>query len=404
MGYVENRAFLKDAKGRRVPAEKDPSGKVLRWKRDPDRPCYWLRLWVDGKRVDVPAKTPSGVRARTKEEAKAILREMERAALRDELGVLLPRKGPGLTVAELVTTFLRDYRSPKVKDRAKYRRDSTTLLGHATDLLGKKPAESLAAGDVEKLRDHLLDEGFAKQSVINVLNRLGRAYEWAIARALLRRRDNPVKRVARPSRSRTTEPLEPDRFLSREECAKLLRYARVHQPDDAPFFATALLTGCRYGELAALTWADVLFDLGQIHIPRAVTKTSTGRVAEIGPELRPWLDEWRKRPWHKDRSLVFGTPEGKPRHQKVVWKALQKALVGAGVRRVRLHDLRHTFASLAVMAGVPLLTVARALGHASIDMVQRYAHLSPEHRAAAAAAVRIETDDTAPEKKKRHTA
>jgi site-specific recombinase XerD len=81
-------------------------------------------------------------------------------------------------------------------------------------------------------------------------------------------------------------------------------------------------------------------------------------------------------------SLVFSRPDGSPMGD--VRDGLEGALKRAGVtRRIRFHDLRHTFASHLVMRGVDLRTVAQLLGHRDIKMTMRYAHLAPEHLEAA---------------------
>lgn len=87
----------------------------------------------------------------------------------------------------------------------------------------------------------------------------------------------------------------------------------------------------------------------------------------------------------RTNELIFPSKDGKPYNQ--IKRSFKTALKNAGITDFRFHDLRHTFASNLVMAGVDLATVKDLLGHKSIKMTMRYAHLSPGHRQKAVSAL-----------------
>lgn len=137
-------------------------------------------------------------------------------------------------------------------------------------------------------------------------------------------------------------------------------------------------TGCRLSELTGLRWRDLDLSAGILRVERS--KSGKRRDLPLSAVALDLLRTWRP----------DGVPAGRyvlPTRSGRRWLAAQRpwerATNAAGLAGWRLHDLRHVFASRAVMRGVDLLTVARLLGHASTKMVERYAHLSPHHVAAA---------------------
>ena len=227
----------------------------------------------------------------------------------------------------------------------------------------------------------------------------------------------------------------------------LLSWSAQQQPTEFPLYATAVYTGMRLGELAGLRWIDV--DLGgkKLHVRRSyrtTPKSGKARTLPLSPHLAPVLRDWKKRCPPTGEGLVFPAPppseRGKLTREQVVdlrqraleghrrselarefgvsWSAVQKAvrkgghgpaknprdpmrtkdgdmhfhaaLEGARVRRVRFHDLRHTFASHFVMAGGSILALQKLLGHHSVRTTEKYAHLAPDFMAGEAERVSFE--------------
>ena len=184
---------------------------------------------------------------------------------------------------------------------------------------------------------------------------------------------NPARGVQRNRRT----PL--NRFLSRDEIARLHRaldgQTRKGGREQADIIRLLLLTGCRRGEIVQLRWSEVDGDrlvLGDGKTgPRTVPlNTQARRILERQPRDRS--------------SFVFPSPRdpSRPRSRNLaLWYRVRWE---AGIEDVRLHDLRHTHASHAVMNGVPVPVVSRLLGHSNVRMTLRYAHLGDRDVEAAA--------------------
>jgi integrase len=139
-------------------------------------------------------------------------------------------------------------------------------------------------------------------------------------------------------------------------------------------------TGLRQGELFNLRWAQVDLDKANLTVEGAVAKSGSTRHVPLNDVAVQTLTSWRSQQ-AAVRGLVFPSDLGKPfDNVNKAWHAVLKA---ARIRAFRWHDMRHHFASRLVMAGVDLNTVRELLGHADTKMTLRYAHLAPEHKAAA---------------------
>ncbi|HEX9869131.1 MAG TPA: site-specific integrase, partial [Candidatus Tectomicrobia bacterium] len=198
---------------------------------------------------------------------------------------------------------------------------------------------------------------------VQILHHLFRkALEWG--KAL----ENPV-RHQKPLRVNNRRL----RYLSHEEIVGLLSAA-----DDRlrPLVLAALHTGLRRGELFALTWQDVDFKLGVIRVVQ--TKNGERREIPLTNTLRVTLQQLPRR---LASDYVFPGQSG---HGLVdIRKRFRRALQEVDINGFVFHDLRHTFASHLVMAGVDLITVKEFLGHKDIKMTLRYAHLAPDYKRAA---------------------
>jgi integrase len=151
----------------------------------------------------------------------------------------------------------------------------------------------------------------------------------------------------------------------------------------------ALRTGLRLGELRGLRWEDVDLQAGRIRVAQSIVyvkrmgepgrdvvttpKSHKAREVPLSDEARAALRLHR----HLRGPLVFCDADGKPVAFQPIQKLLRKALRRAKLRPLGWHALRHTFASHLTMRGVPLKVIQELLGHASITVTMRYAHLMP---------------------------
>ena len=139
---------------------------------------------------------------------------------------------------------------------------------------------------------------------------------------------------------------------------------------------TALHTGMRKSEILNLKWVDVDFDQKLITI--GDTKNGEIRYIPMNETLTEALESVKK---YAYSPYVFCNDNGN--RYGDIKKGFSAALKRAGITTFRFHDLRHTFASYLVMSGVDIRTVQELMGHKSIEMTCRYAHLSPDHKQSA---------------------
>jgi integrase len=146
----------------------------------------------------------------------------------------------------------------------------------------------------------------------------------------------------------------------------------------------ALNTGMRRGELFNLQWSDVDLLRKELTVKGDGSKSGQTRHIPLAPEALRVLKGW-KPATEKPSDLVFPSKNGT--RMDNINKAWRSLMIRAGIANFRFHDLRHTFASWLVQGGTDLYTVRDLLGHHSITMTERYAHLAPEHKAAAVASL-----------------
>ncbi len=186
---------------------------------------------------------------------------------------------------------------------------------------------------------------------------------------------------------REREPEGRVRWITRAESAALFRAAETdpRAPHLLPFIQLALNTGCRKGELLGLEWRRVDLQADLLYLEAQHTKTARRRSVPLNRHARAALiEQARFRAEHCPASQwVFCHKDGS-RIQDVK-RSFATACERAGIRDFRIHDLRHTCAAWLVSAGVPLAEVRDLLGHQSIQMTERYAHLAPENVRAAVA-------------------
>jgi integrase len=190
-------------------------------------------------------------------------------------------------------------------------------------------------------------------------------------------------------------------WLTEPELTAFLNAAQ-QEPRYYPFLLTIASTGARVGEILALQVGDVDVPHCRLAIRRTIRKHRVGspksgkaRTVDVPPTsmavLRGWVDTVRAEAAVRGQEATWLFPclTGKqPMDEMPILAAFRRCLRAASILRyIRLHDLRHTYASLALQRGVPLLVVSRQLGHSSIAITADiYGHLIPEATRAAAAA------------------
>jgi integrase len=150
-----------------------------------------------------------------------------------------------------------------------------------------------------------------------------------------------------------------------------------------PLIITAINTGLRRGELFSLRWSDVNLDQNVLTVRGAVAKSGKTRHVPLSKTAHSVLSDWQNQA-DRTAELVFPSPAGGDQ-LGTIKKSWSNILVAAQIQNFRFHDLRHTFASWLVMRGASIMVVRDLLGHATVEMTMRYAHLSPNHKSDAVA-------------------
>ena len=324
-----------------------------------------------------------------------------------------PPPAPLRTFAEYAHDWLENTIKPTCKPNT-VRFYKMNLDEHILPLFGSRPITNITRADCRNVLascrrsraaqpKHEQPEGDAAippsliplsiRSVQGVARTLSSVLTQAVDDELLPA--NPAFRLGKYYRRQTGTPKAEIQPLTRAEAQQFLMAVSEHAPREYALFLTALRAGLRLGELVGLQWGDIDFNGRFIEVRRQIVngeittpKNGTGRrvdmSAQLSTALRQLLTERKeeklRRGWKDMPAWVFCTPEGGPidgdnlRH-RVFYRVLEKA----GLRRVRLHDLRHTMASLLLQAGAPITYVSRQLGHADPSITLRvYAHYLPD--------------------------
>lgn len=236
---------------------------------------------------------------------------------------------------------------------------------------GPKKLSELTPWHLEQFKKARKEEGKAP-GTINL--------DLAVLKALLTKAQEWGKLAEHPGKSvkLLKNPQRKTRFLSEEEetrlliaCSSALR--RVVQ--------VGLLTGFRRQELASFRPEDVDIERDMISVAACYAKNGESRTLPVGPRLKVILREALAS--QGDAATVLVNEHGRPWGVDTLSVCFRETCELAGIESLGPHVLRHTFASRLVMAGVDLRTVQELMGHKSILMTMRYAHLSPDHKRAA---------------------
>jgi integrase len=287
-----------------------------------------------------------------------------------------------LSVAELCARYLEQGPIYKPDKRASsWYTDASNLNRHIVPLIGKTEAERLQEADVVRLVANIIngvtssdektgDRGRAivkggKGVAARSLAVLGAAYQFGIRAGLVTQ--NPTKNVKAPRGA------SPGRFLTVEEWGRLgaaLYAAREQAATPAFIDAVSLLamTGCRRSEITQLKWSEVDLRSGLLRLEHSKVGPRVVPLGDAAVELLKELQAHAVTPWVFPSNRGLGPIVGLQK----VWTAVRKE---ARLSNVRLHDLRHSFASQAVNGGASLYLTGAILGHRQSSTTQRYAHL-----------------------------
>lgn len=244
---------------------------------------------------------------------------------------------------------------------------------HILPFFAGKRLDAVTRETIGRFCGALRQKGLGEKSVKNTLATVRRmlqcAEDWG-----------EISRVPKLPRIKVADA--PWDFFTREETDTL--FAAVTDPSERALLLFAFDTGARSGEQIALQWGDLDFTNRLVVLRRASSRGKVGstksrreRRVPMTERLARALLAVRGLRHLAPETLVFAQADGKPLDPWRLSRALGRACARAGLRHLRRHDARHTFASQLAIAGVPLPQIQRWLGHSTIAMTMRYAHLAP---------------------------
>ncbi len=272
---------------------------------------------------------------------------------------------------------------------------------HITPYIGKTPIEKLSTMDLQKLCRKLMDKGrverieaekqpkgLSAKTIRNIMQIISSAMDFAVAQKIIT--ENPCKAVELPKVEK-----QEMQTIPAEQLQAFLTEAKASGVYE--MYYIELSTGLRRGELLGLKWSDIDWNNAVITVRRQVarvngeiteaplkTKNSYHRVS-ISPQAIEVLKQQKAK---TNSEYVFPSPTGGPISPDSVNNMLKRVLARAGIPKVRFHDLRHTFATIALQNGVDIKTVSSILGHFSAGFtLDTYAHVTTAAQKEAAATI-----------------
>ena len=333
------------------------------------------------------------VLAKTKSDCIAKLK-----ALRDSIQAPAPEQPkPGILLGDWLDIWYQTYKKSNLRPNTQMSYERR-IYQHITPALGNIQMDKLTTNDIQQfyaklkqggrlLRTELYGEGLSDQTVRGVHTTLHAALDKAVSEKLLFR--NPADGCRLPSaKAREMQVLTP------EEIQRLLIQAK--EDGCYELLLLELSTGLRRGEICALQWDDLNFRTGELRVERQVhrvrgelvtspPKTKAGNRSVILPApVLMVLKEYKK---FVNSRWMFPSPVrgDSPRDPAAVRKRLQTVLKRADCKKIRFHDLRHTFSTAALEHGMDVKTLSTIIGHVSSSTTLNiYAHVTDEMRRTAA--------------------
>lgn len=246
------------------------------------------------------------------------------------------------------------------------------LDGHLLPFFGRLGLRDIDAALIEQYITKRLEGGGAPGTVLQEMAILSGIFKRAMRDKLVTM--NPVSLAEKPKLDNTIL-----RYLDLEEERTLLAHSAPHLRQAIVF---AINTGLREQEQCELLWSDVKTDVRKIIVRKAKSKRE--RAVDYGETVAKILEGL---PRFIGSPYAFTNPETRTKYRGFNNWGFDKAKERSGVENLRWHDLRHTYGSRLAQMGRHLKEIQELMGHASLDMVLRYAHLAPDNRRDAARAL-----------------
>lgn len=267
--------------------------------------------------------------------------------------------------------FVKEWMETYVKNNNKPSEQLTKkviLKKHLVPYFGDKELKEIKTATLEQYKTYKLQKELSPKTINNhlavLIKCLHTAEDWGKLEA------SPKVKFLKTVSQRLD-------FLIPAESRQLVQ--NCHEPVWREMILTALRTGMRLGELFGLEWQDVDFKRRDITVRRSIVNGIVGTPKNNKVRHIPMTDDVCRAlyDYRKTSGLVFGREDGSARTQYMAMDAIKRICKKSGVRVISWHILRHTFASQLAANGVPIVAIKDLLGHSSINMTMRYAHLAP---------------------------
>ena len=333
------------------------------------------------------------VLAKTKSECAAKLKKLQESITES----VPDQPKPGILLGDWLDFWYQSYKKPNLRPNTQMSYERR-IYQHIIPALGDTQLDKLTTNDIQQfyaklkqngrlLRTELYGEGLSDQTVRGIHTTLHAALDKAVSEKLLFRNPADGCRLP-PAKAREMQVLAP------EEIQRLLIQAK----EDGCFelLLLELSTGLRRGEICALQWSNLNFRTGELRVERQVhrvrgelvvppPKTKAGNRSVILPA--PVLNVLKAHQEIVRSKWMFPSPvnDEAPRDPAAVRKRLQTVLERAGCKKIRFHDLRHTFSTISLEHGMDIKTLSTIIGHVSSSTTLNvYAHVTDEMRRTAA--------------------
>jgi hypothetical protein len=274
-----------------------------------------------------------------------------------------------VTIADLAERYLEEY-AAIYKKPASIRNDKLFLKHYIIPNLGKIKINSLTGKDIANFHYNMREKSTTANRCISVISKmLNLAEKWGL------RNDASMlcKHIDKYQENKR------EKFLSLQEIEKLskvlressINYGGTKMPSAIAAIRLLLLTGCRLSEILTLKWGYIDYKHHRINFPDSKTGKKTIYISPFVLEVLDGIEKQKNNPY-----VIYGAIEGKHLiNLRKSWCRIRKL---ADLEDVRIHDLRHSFASIGAASGLSLPIIGALLGHTQAQTTARYAHLIGE--------------------------
>ena len=356
---------------------------------DQDLPGFGLKVTPAGRKVYLVQYRLGGRKGRTRRITIGVHGELTPTAARAEAKRLLGQIATGRDPAEerdkrksdkslavVLDQFMAEHVGSKLKPSTarEYERIARVYI---VPRLGRRPIGEIKRSDIARLHHELASTPYQANRTLALLSKL---FVWAEKHGLRPEGSNPCRHIEKYREARR------ERFLSQSELGRLGDALREAEQDKScsPWIVAAIrlliLTGARRNEILTLRWDYVSEEHGCLFLPDSKTGRKAIRLNAPALEVLKTVPRLEANPY-----VICGEKPGQHLvNLEKPWRRIRKA---AGLEDVRLHDLRHSFASVAASGGQSLIVIGKMLGHSQPGTTARYAHLADDPVKAATDAV-----------------